>query len=135
MGEALLVPTTIFAPTLLDLIADIEVHAMAHITGGGLAANTARVMSKELQLTMDRSTWALPELFKFLAAEGQVEQPDLERTFNCGVGMVLLVPPSSVDATMARLAAKGLRSWVTGEVVHAQNTPGGVALEGKYRTL
>ena len=92
-------------------------------------------MPKELQLTMDRSTWALPELFKFLAAEGQGEQPDLERTFNCGVGMVLLVPPSSVDATMARLAAKGLRSWVTGEVVHAQNTPGGVALEGKYRTL
>ena len=84
---------------------------------------------------MDRSTWALPELFKFLAAEGQVKQPDLERTFNCGVGMVLLVPPSSADATIARLTAKGLRSWVTGEVTYAQNAPGGVALEGQYRTL
>ena len=135
LGEALLVPTTIYAPTLLDLIADIEVHAMAHITGGGLAANTARVMPKELQLTMDRSRWALPELFKFLAAKGQVEQPDLERTFNCGVGMVLLVPPSSVDATIARLTAKGLQSWASGEVAHAQNGPGGVALEGQYRTL
>jgi phosphoribosylformylglycinamidine cyclo-ligase len=129
------VPTTIYAPTLLDLIADVEVHAMAHITGGGLAANTARVMPKELQLTMDRSTWDLPELFKFLAAEGQVEQPDLERTFNCGVGMVLLVPPSSMDATIAHLGAEGLQSWVSGEVVHAQNAPGGVALEGTYRTL
>jgi phosphoribosylformylglycinamidine cyclo-ligase len=92
-------------------------------------------MPKELQLTMDRSTWALPELFKFLAAEGQVEQPDLERTFNCGVGMVLLVPPSSVDATIARLTAKGLQSWASGEVIHAQNGPDGVALEGQYRTL
>jgi len=92
-------------------------------------------MPKELQLTMDRSTWALPELFKFLAAKGQVEQPDLERTFNCGVGMVLLVPPSSMDATIAHLAAKGLQSWASGEVAHAQNAPGGVALEGKYRTL
>ena len=108
---------------------------MAHITGGGLAANTARVMPKELQLTMDRSTWAMPELFKFLAAEGQVEQPDLERTFNCGVGMVLLVPPSSVDATITRLTSKGLRSWASGAVIHAQNAPGGVALEGTYRTL
>jgi phosphoribosylformylglycinamidine cyclo-ligase len=138
LGEALLVPTTIYAPTLLDLIADVDVHAMAHITGGGLAANMARVMPKELQLTMDRSTWALPELFKFLAAEGQVEQPDLERTFNCGVGMVLLVPPSSVDRAIAHLAGsspKGIRSWVAGAVVHAQNAPGGVALEGKYRTL
>ena len=128
-------PTTIYAPTLLDLIADVEVHAMAHITGGGLAANTARVMPKELQVTMDRSTWALPELFKFLAAEGQVKQPDLERTFNCGVGMVLLVPPSSVDATIARLAGHELGSWVTGEVAYAQNAPGGVALEGQYLTL
>jgi phosphoribosylformylglycinamidine cyclo-ligase len=135
LGEALLEPTTIYAPTLLDLIEDVEVHAMAHITGGGLAANTARVMPKELQLTIDRSTWALPELFKFLAAEGQVEQPDLERTFNCGVGMVLLLPPGSVDATIARLTAKGLRSWASGKVVHAQNAPGGVALEGKYGTL
>jgi phosphoribosylformylglycinamidine cyclo-ligase len=84
---------------------------------------------------MDRSTWALPELFKLLAAEGKVEQPDLERTFNCGVGMVLLVPPSSVDLTIARLGAEGLRSWTSGEVVHAQNAPGEVALEGKYRTL
>jgi phosphoribosylformylglycinamidine cyclo-ligase len=92
-------------------------------------------MPNDLQLTMDRSTWALPELFKFLAAEGQVEQPDLERTFNCGVGMVLLLPPSSVDSTIAHLAGKGLKSWAAGEVVHAQNAPGGVALEGKYRRL
>ena len=117
------------------MISDIEVHAMAHITGGGLAANTARVMPKELQLTMDRSTWALPELFKFLAAEGQVEQPDMERTFNCGVGMVLLVPPSSADRAIAHLVGKGLQSWVAGEVTHAQNAPGGVALEGMYRRL
>ena len=126
-------PTTIYAADLLDLIAEIEVHAMAHITGGGLAANTERVLPVSMQLTIDRATWELPPLFSYLQNVGGVPNEDLERTFNCGVGMVLLVPAKSVTATLARLRRQGHQAWELGEVAPSDGARSGVKLEGTFQ--
>ena len=96
LGAALLTPTTIYAADMLELIAEVEIHAMAHITGGGLAANTQRVLPSQLGLIIDRGSWALPPIFDYLQRVGATPLADLERTFNCGVGMVVITPSSSV---------------------------------------
>ena len=141
LGEALLTPTRIYAADLLDLIKEIEVHAMAHITGGGLAANTERVLPKTMHLTIDRSTWQLPPLFSYLQSVGSVPGDDLERTFNCGVGMVVLVPAKSVTPTLELLRRQGHQAWELGELIPASavggsvsGAGGGVKLEGAFQT-
>lgn len=134
LGEALLVPTTIYAADMLDLIEGIEIHAMAHITGGGLAANTERVLPAGVQLRIDRQHWALPPLFSYLQQVGQVPMDDLERTFNCGVGMVLIAPAKSVTGALALLRSQGHHTWELGEVLASSEPSVGVKLEGAYQT-
>ena len=134
LGEALLTPTTIYAADMLDLIANVEVHAMAHITGGGLAANTERVLPAHLYLAMDRATWSLPPLFQYLQRQGQVPSADLERTFNCGVGMVVIAPAKSVTPALALLRAQGHQAWELGEISPASSGLAGVKLEGAFQT-
>jgi phosphoribosylformylglycinamidine cyclo-ligase len=141
LGEALLTPTTIYAADLLDLINQVEVHAMAHITGGGLAANTERVLPKTMHLTIDRSTWQLPPLFSYLQRVGSVPANDLERTFNCGVGMVVLAPAKSVTPALELLRRQGHQAWELGEIEPATGGSGaipggqgGVKLEGSFQT-
>ena len=92
LGEELLEPTRIYTKPCLALAAETGVHAMAHITGGGLAANLARVMPEELSATIDRATWVPAPIFDVVRRVGEVSQDDLESTLNCGVGMVALVP-------------------------------------------
>ena len=133
LGHALLTPTTIYAADLLDLIAEIEVHAMAHITGGGLAANTERVLPASMHLIIDRASWELPPLFSYLQNVGDVPNEDLERTFNCGVGMVILAPAKSVTATLALLRRQGHRAWELGEVAPSDGARFGVKLEGAFQ--
>ena len=133
LGEALLTPTKIYAADMLDLIASIEIHAMAHITGGGLAANTQRVLPPQLALVLDRNSWTLPPLFSYLQQVGQVPQEDLERTFNCGVGMVLIAPANSVTPALALLRKQGHLAWELGEISSATPALAGVKLEGEFQ--
>lgn len=133
LGEALLTPTKIYAADMLDLIASIEIHAMAHITGGGLAANTQRVLPPQLALVVDRNSWTLPPLFSYLQQVGQVPQVDLERTFNCGVGMVLIAPANSVTPALALLRKQGHLAWELGEISSATPALAGVKLEGEFQ--
>lgn len=133
LGEALLVPTTIYAADMLDLINSVEVHAMAHITGGGLAANTERVLPSGVQLIIDRQSWSLPPLFQYLQHQGQVPAPDMERTFNCGVGMVVVAPARSVTAALALLRTQGHQAWELGEISPAAPSQAGVKLEGTFQ--
>lgn len=133
LGEALLTPTKIYAADMLDLIASIEIHAMAHITGGGLAANTQRVLPPQLALVVDRNSWTLPPLFSYLQQVGQVPQEDLERTFNCGVGMVLIAPANSVTPALALLRKQGHLAWELGEISSATPALAGVKLEGEFQ--
>jgi len=137
LGEALLTPTEIYSLDCLALIKSMgeELHAFSHITGGGIAENTARVIPKGLRAIYDRSTWSLPFEMEFLATQGGVPQADMERTWNCGIGMVAIVAPQATARTISSLAARGMKAWECGKVIsHAQSEAGiGAALEGTYK--
>jgi phosphoribosylformylglycinamidine cyclo-ligase len=107
---------------------------MAHVTGGGLAANLARVVPEELHAVVDRATWRPQPVFDLVARVGGVARDDLERTLNCGVGMVALTDPDDADAAVALLAEHGVRAWPAGEV-RVPDDPalgGTVALTGAH---
>ncbi|RYZ28964.1 MAG: phosphoribosylformylglycinamidine cyclo-ligase, partial [Propionibacteriaceae bacterium] len=116
VGEELLVPTRIYSRDCLALIDGVEVHAMSHVTGGGLANNLARVVPGTATVTVDRTTWSPAPVFDLVRDLGHVPQADLEATLNQGVGMVAVVPEASVRPALDLLAARGLRSWVCGTV-------------------
>ncbi len=132
LGEELLEPTRIYTKPCLALAAETGVHAMAHITGGGLAANLARVMPEELSATLDRGTWVPAPVFDVVRRVGAVSQDDLESTLNCGVGMVALVPADDVDRALATLDRYGVHAWAAGEVVLDAERGGEVRLTGQY---
>ena len=125
LGETLLTPTRLYAKPVLDLIARTEVHALSHITGGGLAANLARVLPDDVHVTIDRSSWELPAIFGLVQQVGALAQSDLEEALNIGVGMVALVPRDAADAALALLAEHRIDAWVAGDVVAAEAGSGG----------
>lgn len=121
LGEELLEPTRIYATTCLELVDELNDNAFAlrgfsHITGGGLAANLARVLPQGLMATIDRSTWSLPAVFSVMAEAGQVPQADLERTLNLGVGMVAVVAPEAAKTALSWLKKHDMPAWQIGEV-------------------
>ena len=134
IGEELLVPTRIYAADCLALIDAVEVHAMSHVTGGGLANNLARVVPGSCTVTIDRGTWAPAPVFGLVRDLGQVPQADLEATLNLGVGMVAVLPETAVGPALDLLAARGLRAWVCGSVAAAADpSVPRVELVGTYR--
>jgi len=116
LGEELLEPTRIYAKACLALAAETETHAMSHVTGGGLAANLERVLPDSVAVTIDRATWTPQPIFDLVRQVGSVPQPDLEKTLNCGVGMVSLTAADDADAAIAVLHRFGFRAWVAGSV-------------------
>ncbi|MEU3451158.1 phosphoribosylformylglycinamidine cyclo-ligase [Streptomyces thermolilacinus] len=132
LGEELLEPTKIYSLDCLALTRTTDVHAFSHITGGGLAANLARVIPDHLHATVDRSTWAPGAIFDLVGKAGQVERLELEKTLNMGVGMMAVVPADSVDVALATLADRGVESWVAGEITERGDHSTGAALTGDY---
>jgi len=128
LAQVLLEPTRIYVEACLDAVRAGGVHAMAHITGGGLPENLPRVLPEGLSATIDIGAWPQPPVFTWLAEAGEVPQGELYRTFNAGIGMVLVVDPDAEAALTARLQAKGEKVYVIGEV-EASSSPG-VRLEG-----
>ncbi len=123
LGEELLTPTRVYSADLLDLIRTdgVDVHALSHVTGGGLAANLARVLPPGLHARLDRATWTPPAVFSTIGSLGQVPRADLERTLNMGVGFVAMLPADHVDAATRQLQARGIPAWVIGEVTGAED--------------
>ena len=132
LGEELLEPTRVYAADCLDLAAAFPVNGtdgqtghgirgFSHVTGGGLAANLARVLPQGLEGRVDRSTWQIPAIFSLIGSLGQVPLADLERTLNLGVGMIAIVDPAVADAAVSRLNERGISSWIMGDVVKAGN--------------
>jgi phosphoribosylformylglycinamidine cyclo-ligase len=115
LGEELLEPTRIYALGCLALARSLDVHAMAHITGGGLAANLARVLPEGLGAVLDRSTWTPPAVFALLSDLG-VPAEEMDRTFNQGVGMVVVLPEADVPAAVDLLSGRGLPAWRLGAI-------------------
>jgi phosphoribosylformylglycinamidine cyclo-ligase len=129
LGQELLTPTRIYARDCLALAAATDVHAFAHVTGGGLAGNLVRVLPPTVDAVVDRCTWTPQPVFGLVAGLGRVERAEMERTFNMGVGMVALVAPDDADRALRLLAERGVRSWVAGTVAAGS---GEVRLVGDY---
>jgi phosphoribosylformylglycinamidine cyclo-ligase len=130
LGEELLVPTRIYALPCLALARLVEVHAMSHVTGGGLAANLARVLPAGLSATVRRSSWTPQPIFGLVQEVGDVSAADLESTLNMGVGMVAVVAPDAAADAVRLLAGEGVSAWVCGDVI---DEPGAVVtLTGSY---
>jgi phosphoribosylformylglycinamidine cyclo-ligase len=129
VGEELLTPTAVYARDCLALAAECDVHAFAHITGGGLAANLGRVLPAGTGAVLDRGSWRPPAVFGLLAERGGVEAGEMERVFNMGVGMAAVLAAGEGDRALRLLAARGVPGWVLGEVTGGQ---GGVRLGGTH---
>jgi phosphoribosylformylglycinamidine cyclo-ligase len=127
--DELLEPTRIYAKDCLALIDEVGAHAFAHVTGGGLAGNLARVLPPELAAELDRSTWSPQPVFDLLVRTGSVALAEMERTFNLGVGMVAVVSGDRAAAALELLASRGVASWDAGRIVAGR---GGVRLSGRY---
>ncbi|OZA36060.1 MAG: phosphoribosylformylglycinamidine cyclo-ligase [Polynucleobacter sp. 17-46-58] len=117
LGDVVMAPTQIYVKPLLNLISQINVKGMAHITGGGLVDNVPRVLPENTQAVLHRDSWQMPELFRWLQMKGGVADAEMVRVFNCGIGMVVIVSADQAEVAIKSLQAEGLKAWTVGEVV------------------
>ena len=123
LGEVLITPTQIYVKPILELLAtDIEVHSMAHITGGGLPENLPRCLSEDRSIEIKLDSWTTPPIFHWLAEAGKVKQQAMFNTFNMGIGFVVVVPPSQADAALTWFKDKNITASLIGEVVSGDGT-------------
>ncbi|MDI5962089.1 phosphoribosylformylglycinamidine cyclo-ligase [Streptomyces sp. SL13] len=130
LGEELLEPTRIYSLDCLALTRACEVHAFSHVTGGGLAANLARVVPDHLTAVVDRGSWTPDPVFTLVGSLGEVTRPELEKTLNMGVGMIAVVAAEAADVALAVLADRGVDAWVAGTVT--DRTAEAVTMTGDY---
>ena len=116
LGTVLLAPTRIYVKAILSLLDKIDVHAIAHITGGGLPGNLPRVMADHTCAVLDSAAWEVPPVFRWLQEQGGVEQAEMYRTFNCGIGMVLAVKAEDTNEAIRMLQAAGETTSVIGQI-------------------
>ena len=122
LGEELLTPTRIYSEVIRHLIRDFPIHGIAHITGGGLTDNVVRVIPAACKIRYHRGSWEIPPVFEFLKAAGKVEEAEMMRTFNNGIGLVLVVPEESAQDVMDRLGGTGEKPRVIGDVVERKES-------------
>jgi phosphoribosylformylglycinamidine cyclo-ligase len=123
LGAVLLEPTRIYVKPVLALLSSIEVKGMAHITGGGLLENTHRMFPDGLSARIDRTSWPRPAIFDWLQHAGSIDDDEMYRVFNCGIGMILVVAPENVEAALGSLTAAGEWAYLIGSV--EKRTAGG----------
>ncbi len=116
LGEALLEPTRIYVRPVLALLKQVQAHALAHITGGGITENLPRVLPEGTRALIDAVAWTRPSVFDWLQQQGGIEDAEMHRTFNCGVGMVVCVAADDVERTLDILHEQGEQAWPIGEV-------------------
>ena len=112
----LLEPTRIYVKPLLAVLEQVEVHSLCHITGGGLPENLPRVLPDNTLARIEDSSWQWPAIFSWLQEQGQVEEREMYRTFNCGVGMVICLPATAITQCLSILAEQGIDGWVLGSI-------------------
>ena len=116
LAEAVLAPTKIYVKSVLSLLKEVDVHALAHITGGGIPGNLNRVLPEDCHAVVQESAWQWPELFTWMMETANIERAEMYRTFNCGVGMILTVSENDVEKTIAHLNAQGETAFLLGEI-------------------
>jgi len=127
LGEFLLTPTKIYVRPILSLVRNLHVKGIAHITGGGLTDNIPRVLPDRCQARILLNSWKLPPVFDFLRKQAGIDQAEMLRTFNCGVGLASVCAPEDVDTVLDRLNGMGERAWVMGEI--GAREPGDAEIE------
>lgn len=132
LGEALLTPTRVYARDLLAVIRATEVHAISHITGGGLANNLVRVIPDGIGVDIDRSSWTPAPVFGLVQQVGRLSTADVEATLNQGIGMALVLPETAVASALAALRGTGIDAWVAGRTVAEPGRPARVDLNGDH---
>jgi phosphoribosylformylglycinamidine cyclo-ligase len=118
--NSLIEPTKIYVKSILSLIENLPVHAISHITGGGLLENIPRVLPKHLAANLDQNSWELPQIFKWLQSEGNIDTMEMYRVLNCGVGMVVIVSKALSGEAIKILKSCGENAWIIGEVIDSE---------------
>jgi len=118
--NALIEPTKIYVKSVLSLIEKFPIHAISHITGGGLLENIPRVLPKNLAAKLDSNSWQLPNIFNWLQEQGNIDIMEMYRVFNCGVGMVIVLPKSESNQAINHLKELGENAWLIGEITQAE---------------
>jgi len=131
LGEALLAPTRLYVKQSLAAVRAGGVHALAHITGGGITENPPRILPEGLACAIDLSSWQLPPVFRWLAETARMSEPELLKTFNCGIGMMLAVTPERAEAIAALLREQGETVFTLGTIVKADDSGHGVIYSGQ----
>ena len=121
LSEHLLAPTKIYVKSVLALIKQSDVHAIAHLTGGGFWENIPRVLPKNTKAVIDEKSWEWPSVFNWLQEKGNIDTYEMYRTFNCGVGMVIALPQEQVETALAILKQAGENAWLIGHIEHAED--------------
>lgn len=119
LGEELLTPTKIYVKSILNLIRDFEIKGIAHITGGGLLENLPRILPQQCKAIIKRNSWEKPAIFEMLRQGGNIPEDEMFRTFNYGIGMVLVVSPDEVEDIFGRLAGLNEQAYLLGEITQA----------------
>lgn len=130
LAEALLAPTRIYVKSLLKLIESVPVHAISHITGGGLLENIPRVLPEKTSAVIDTNAWSLPPVFEWLRTKGNVEWREMYRTFNCGIGMIICVPASDAEEALNLLQSLGEQAHILGSIKTSTSDDEPVILQG-----
>ena len=117
--RALIEPTKIYVNSILSLISNLPVNAISHITGGGLLENIPRVLPNNLAARLDSSSWTMPDIFKWLQTEGNIDSKEMYRVLNCGIGMVVVTSKNSSQAVIDYLKDSGENAWLVGEIVNS----------------
>ena len=121
LSEHVLAPTKIYVKSVLALIKQADVHAIAHLTGGGFWENIPRVLPKNTKAVIDEKSWEWPSVFNWLQEKGNIDTYEMYRTFNCGVGMVIALPQEQVETALAILKQAGENAWLIGHIEHAED--------------
>ena len=116
LSEHLLAPTKIYVKSVLELVENTDVHAIAHLTGGGFWENIPRVLPENTKAVIDEKSWAWPAIFNWLQEKGNISRYEMYRTFNCGVGMVIAVPAAEAEKAVSLLTQAGETAWVIGKI-------------------
>ena len=124
LGEELLKPTKIYSETIQHLLRDLPIHALAHITGGGIEENLLRIIPRACEVTIIKGSWDVPPVFSFLQKAGKVDEREMLRTFNCGIGMVAVVPGTAAQEVLERLTALNEKAYLIGEIVERTSPDG-----------
>ena len=121
LGEELLKPTIIYVSTITNLLRDLPIHGLVHITGGGIDENITRVIPSACKALIHKGAWQIPPIFNIIQREGNVPEHDMHRTFNNGIGMVVVVPEKSAQEVMDRLGAMEENAYFIGEILEREN--------------